>query len=286
MPELFRPGEYSLFQQVVQHLPLLASVIFVPLAYWCRSRWLFGLTAVLVVFALEMNLSQQVSALLYLFTVIAGMVAAIAFAVPPMLLWAYRDSLWGLPSEEDNSFAPVARNLAIVFLSLLFYLFSFHFYWESSPIPETATLSGKEWLTLLDAFVLGGLAIFAWWRLGYAENRSRWQLDFTSTVVALMSALAAIIVWLHISVGALGASATLSYNALLATLAIGLIREALATGKRRGFWGGILLIVLQIFSRMIEYNTGLLFKAVVLFLCGMAIILAGLWFERYLQTRV
>ncbi len=285
MPELFRPGEYSLFQQVVQHLPLLASVIFVPLAYWCRSRWLFGLTAVLVVFALEMNLSQQVSALLYLFTAIAGMVAAIAFAVPPMLLWAYRDSLWGLPSEEDNSFAPVARNLAIVFLSLLFYLFSFHSYWESSPIPETATLSWREWLTLLDAFVVGGLAIFAWWRLGYAENRSRWQLDFTSTVVALMSALAAIIVWLHISVGALGASATLSYNALLATLAIGLIREALATGKRRGFWGGILLIVLQIFSRMIEYNTGLVFKAVVLFLCGMAIILAGLWFERYLHRR-
>ena len=135
MPELFRPGEYSLFQQVVQHLPLLASVIFVPLAYWCRSRWLFGLTAVLVVFALEMNLSQQVSVLLYLFTEIAGMVAAIAFAVPPMLLWADRDSLWGLPSEEDNSFAPVARNLAIVFLSLLFYLFSFHSYWESSPIP-------------------------------------------------------------------------------------------------------------------------------------------------------
>jgi uncharacterized membrane protein len=35
---------------------------------------------------------------------------------------------------------------------------------------------------------------------------------------------------------------------------------------------------------MFEYNTGLLLKAIVLFGCGIAVIVAGLWFERYLRA--
>jgi hypothetical protein len=35
---------------------------------------------------------------------------------------------------------------------------------------------------------------------------------------------------------------------------------------------------------MFEYDTGLLLKAIVLFVSGVCVIAAGLWFERYLLT--
>jgi len=65
---------------------------------------------------------------------------------------------------------------------------------------------------------------------------------------------------------------------------VGLIREGLSQGQRRLFWGGMVLLTLQIFSRMLEYNTDLLFKSFVLLLCGLGVITAGLWFERYVRT--
>jgi hypothetical protein len=58
-----------------------------------------------------------------------------------------------------------------------------------------------------------------------------------------------------------------------------------SAGSTTLFWGGMVLLTLQIFSRMLEYNTDLLFKSLVLFLCGLGVIAAGLWFERYLRTR-
>jgi len=63
-----------------------------------------------------------------------------------------------------------------------------------------------------------------------------------------------------------------------------LISQSVKEGQRFNFWLGIILLVLQIFSRMFEYNTDLILKAIALFLCGIAAIVAGLWFERYLNT--
>jgi TRAP-type C4-dicarboxylate transport system permease small subunit len=76
---------------------------------------------------------------------------------------------------------------------------------------------------------------------------------------------------------------TLIYNAILFFLAIALIKQGLNTGIRLQFWAGLSFLSLQIFSRMLEYQTDLLLKSVILFLCGLAIVVAGLWFERYLR---
>jgi uncharacterized membrane protein len=99
-----------------------------------------------------------------------------------------------------------------------------------------------------------------------------------------MIALSAVIPYVHLTQGTNPALAVLCFNLLLFLLAVGLIREGLAKGQRRLFWSGIVLLSLQIFSRMTEYNTDLLFKSFVLFLCGLGIIAAGLWFERYVRT--
>ena len=78
--------------------------------------------------------------------------------------------------------------------------------------------------------------------------------------------------------------ATFTINLLLTMLAIGLIRDGLTLVQRRTFWGGMVMLVLQIVTRMFEYDTGLLLKALVFVLCGGAIIASGLWFERQLKS--
>jgi uncharacterized membrane protein len=80
-------------------------------------------------------------------------------------------------------------------------------------------------------------------------------------------------------------AATLLFNLLLFLLGVGLVREGVTQGQRRLFWGGMVLLTLQIFTRMLEYNTDLLFKSLVLFLCGLGVIAAGLWFERHVRNR-
>jgi uncharacterized membrane protein len=99
----------------------------------------------------------------------------------------------------------------------------------------------------------------------------------------MLIAISALIPYWHLSMGRNSALAVLVFNLLLFLLSVGLIREGLAQGQRRLFWGGMLLLTLQIFSRMLEYNTDLLFKSLVLFLCGLGVIAAGLWFERYVR---
>jgi uncharacterized membrane protein len=278
--DTFYDPTWSVYELAILGMPVLATAIFVPLAQWCRSRWLLGLAAVLVTVALASNLTH------FSYGSIDGAIASLAIATPTLLLWAYQDSLWGIVSTERLPFTAIARTLAIAFLSFWLYVFSFHYLWNTRPITNPATME-TVWqygLTLANAVILEAGALFAWWRLGFARADGRWRLDLSSTVVAAISLMGSFVVWWHISFGPLGPIATFVFNALLAILAIGLMREALSMGTRRSFWGGILLVVLQIFSRMVEYNTGLLFKAVVLFLCGLAIIAAVLWFERYLQT--
>ncbi len=266
------------YLNALRHMPLLASVVLIPLAYWCRSRWIFGISAVLIAFSLQANLS-------YYWQI--GFIAAIAVTLPPALLWGYQDYFWSNDdSERASSFAPIARGLAIFDLSLLFYIFSFHYLWyrPGSVYESAPNLSSQDWLTLLDPFFLIAIAILFWLRLSYSVNRRRWHLDSTSVVIAVMLLTAGFIFWWHISINSLEVLATAVFNILLGLLGIGLIREALGDGKRLGFWWGIILVVVQILSRMLEYNTSLVFKAVVLFLCGIGVIAAGLWFERYVRT--
>ena len=283
---IFSTGDFSVFQLSLQHMPLLVSLLFVPLAYWCGSRWLFGIGAYLAFSSLQVNLLLQIDS--YRFSpAIAGLIAAIAATVPPALLWAYQDSLWGRLGRDRPSFTSISRHLAVFFLSILFYSFSFHYFWISkySPLSSATEIDGMRWLSLLDVLFFLILTVVAWWRLGYSDRSvSRWRIDSTSSIVGGAIAITGAIFWWQFSVSPLGAIATFIFNLCLFLLAIISIRKALTTGKRLGFWWGIVLLVLQLLSRMLEYDTGLIFKAIVLFLCGVGIIAAGLWFEQYLRT--
>jgi hypothetical protein len=138
---------------------------------------------------------------------------------------------------------------------------------------------------LVQVLIFGSLTIYSWWRLGNNSN-SLWQLSLTSTGVALKSVITGLVA--GVSLGGLPSSIyvflpTVIYNTILFFLAIALLRQGLNQGNRLNFWVGLGLLSLQIFSRMLEYQTGLVLKSVVLVLCGFVIVLVGLWFESYLR---
>ncbi|NES69065.1 MAG: DUF2157 domain-containing protein, partial [Okeania sp. SIO2D1] len=89
----------------------------------------------------------------------------------------------------------------------------------------------------------------------------------------------------HLSINEIPQIATFIINIEMFLLAAGLIRIGLMRGIRGGFWGGLVLLTLQIICRTFEYNTGLLLKSFVFILCGVGVIAAGLWFERHLLSK-
>jgi uncharacterized membrane protein len=276
-PEFVAIGEFSWLRLMVQHMPVLAGLMFIPLAYWCRSRWIFRVGAIAVVYSLEANL------ILLNNLGSPAWIAAIACALPPALLWAYRDSLWNIPPTAV-SFDGIARSLAVTFLSFLFYFLSFYGLWNTSSVDSGENVSPLLWSPFIDILILGGFTLWEWLRLLR-------RVDVTSSLVASMIVISALVPYWHLSRSRMAMllisaiAAVLIFNLLLFLLAVGLIRKGLTQAQRRLFWGGMVLLTLQIFSRMLEYNTDLLFKSLVLFLCGLGVICAGLWFERYVRMR-
>jgi uncharacterized membrane protein len=271
-PEFVALGEFSWLRLMVQYMPVLAGLMFIPLAYWCRSRWIFRLALVMIVYSLEASLIR-----LNILSS-SGWIAAIACALPPALLWGYRDSLWEKRPPAGESFKRVARTLAITFLSLLFYVLSWSVLWNTTSVPSPDNASQLPLPLLVDILILSGITIWEWVHLLR-------RVDLTTALVGSLIVTSALVPYWHLS-SRIPIIAVLIFNLLLFLLAVGLIREGLARGQRRLFWGGMVLLTLQILSRMLEYNTDLLFKSFVLFLCGLGVIAAGLWFERYLRTKL
>jgi hypothetical protein len=61
-------------------------------------------------------------------------------------------------------------------------------------------------------------------------------------------------------------------------IGVGLIEE-----RRLAFWLGSLYLVLLILSRFLEYETSLLLKSAAFLACGVAVIVAGISYEKYLR---
>ncbi|MEZ2230484.1 DUF2157 domain-containing protein [Microcoleus sp.] len=264
--------EFSWLEILVRQMPIAASIMFIPLAYWCRSRAIFALGAIVLIFSLQVSIIQGLN---------PSWGAAIFCALPPALLWGYDDAMW--PNIDSRLFQLTARSLALLFLAGLFYFLSFHWLWQDSPAPSQIPLN---WSLLTNVIVLGALMVFEWLHLGRLELRRPKQkgVDLTTGAIAIAIVISALIPFYHLNVSPLPQLATFLFNVLLFLLAVGLIREGLALGNRRSFWGGMVLVTLQIISRLFEYNTELLLKSFVFVLCGIGVIAAGLWFERHFAT--
>ena len=282
----------------LQMMPLLVAGLFLPLAYRCRSPWLFvlsaiALTSALVVLVLDVGRS------------LPAVFEALLLMLPFALLWGYDDALWSvvaqtgwgrrrsrippaLPTatEGDRPFQPYARGLMVLGLSLLYWLLSFRDVWLASAsrsLLSSQLLWRSSGLVVLTLLVLALWTVTSWVYLGQRGGRT-WRLDRLSAAVLACLLITAALFWATFVAGPIPIFATTVMNILLAVLSLGMLREGLGSGVRPTFWWGLVMLALQILSRVLEYETGLLVKNLVFVICGVGIILVGLWFERYVRT--
>ncbi|VEP15077.1 conserved membrane hypothetical protein [Hyella patelloides LEGE 07179] len=279
----FPRGELS---HIIQLIPLLVSCLFIPLAYRCRSAWLFFLASCLTIASFNINFLYDIDTFIQ---PLRGFLFAIAFLIPLAFFWSYQDRPKLLNFSTPISFASLSRKIAVCDLSIFLYLASFNWWWDYYPTSQ-ASFQGNWYYSILciHTLVFTIISIYWWWKLGQRRNNNtRWRLDNQSIYMAIAITTSSLLLWLNFNNNPVGYLGTIIFNLFLFSLAFILIRQALKSAKRLGYWSGIILLSLQVLSRMFEYNTGLLTKAVVLFICGLGVIFAGIWFEKNLtQSQV
>jgi uncharacterized membrane protein len=277
---------------IVEYMPIVAVCLFIPLAYRLRSRLIFVGAALGIMVGLSRSIVNLIDFALPWYTP-----GAIGIALLPALLWVYDDALlnsqwlrWmggrpdslGFKPIAFKSFKPLAEGLAIVVLTIACYSLSFYGAWswrEHDISQPPATF--QQWSSLVNVILFTSVILVSWLK---RSRQIPGQAQNPLNVVLVLCAIAALPIFWHGALGQIPEIATFTYNALLFLLAVGLIRESVERSRRLPFWSGIFLLFLQIISRLFEYNTGLLLKAFVFALCGIGVIVAGLWFERYMQT--
>jgi uncharacterized membrane protein len=277
---------------VVYLMPLIAGFAFIPLAYWCRSRLVFGLGAIGTMGALQQPLSELAEGFASSSNSM-GIWVAIIFILPAAILWSYDDRLFSRFSaaEELPIFRPIAQGLSLFYLIVLTYSSSFHTAWENSRdwtsrTTEVQRLMAEGLPLLLNPSLIffGVLMAVQWFYLARPGRSGRWGLrQQDGMILGYLGVIGAMTIW-HWSVAPIGGVATFLCNVLLFLMAVALMRDGLAAGERRMFWSGLSLVALQIFSRLLEYETALLLKSLFFVLCGVGVIVIGLWFERYVRA--
>ncbi len=272
-----------------ENMPILACIMFIPLAYLCKSRWVFAFSAIAIISALLGNLYFYSFGMGRLFNLsllqISGWAIALSLALPPILLWSYEDFRENIAISK--SFKVISQTLTLIYLAGTFYSFSFYSLWDNwSREPLERDLSEVNLFPLIGLLVLIVIGIWQWVHLGktIARHRPRQSQDLTTIVIGLLIVIPVVISLWHTYIAVIPEFATFAFNALLFILSIGLMREGLTHGQRRAFWFGLLVLVLRILNWFFLANTGLFFKSLVFILCGVGVIAIGLWFEKYVRT--
>ena len=285
---------YDLFSDYlnieIQLIPLLIGILFIALAYWCKSRWIFALSLILLVITFNTNFMFFLASLYdNNSSFVPGLIFLAFYTLPSVLLWAYQDNLGFLSNYVSLGFSAISRKIGIFYLGLLFYILSFNFWsYDNLSSRKKVTVTSvipSEWFPFIAVLIILLIVSVWWWcKLGRSQrNNYLWRIDRNSAAIGIMILTTSLLMWWHQRINPLHELATVMFNLLLFLLAVGLIQQSLKFGNRLGYWWGIVLLSLQLFSRMLEYDTGLLFKAIVLFVCGIAVIFAGIGFENHLK---
>lgn len=277
----YSSDQLSWSRLAVRHMPLISWLLFVPLAYLCRSRWIFFFAALLFASSLQFNLNPLP---LLNFSDVAPWVASFALALPPAIFWSYDDLLF--PTINYRLFQPLARNLALIAFGLVFYALSFRWQWQgfsSNSFGLNNNSSNFLSVPVIDLGILSGLAVLQWlFLLRQRSNPPRREVVFNTGLIATFLGFILVVPFWHQAINRIGDLGSFIFNVLLAVLSWGLIQEGMKLNDRRSFWGGMLLLTLLVISRMLEYDTDLLFRSMVFLMCGSILISAGMWFENRL----
>ena len=250
------------------YYPLLVAAVFAPLAYSKRSAILFAATMLAIWFSALCVAGEQGGLPAWGMTslALAAMFIGLAQAVA---------------GGARAAFAAVSRMLACLAVAMAAYVYSIRFVahdlhsmrWQRGPgqIP---------WVWLVALALLGGIAAFAYGRIAAGRRGLGGPL-----ILGLGAGGLVLLAIFAGGVGAFNVPAILLANLALVLLAAAMVWHGVVAVRRGAFWAGVLLVVLQIASRFLEYETGLMGKAIVCLACGVGIIVCGVRFESYLKTR-
>ncbi len=259
------------------YMPVIALGLFLPLAGWCRSRTLLVMAWIAVISAFFHSGTIYGNA--------DGFIPMIlAFTLPGFLLWGYDPDLWlrFLGKRGDawaKPFSRLSKRFGGLVIGISLYISAVigaRFYEGSLRAVGEKVLT---WPGLAGAILLVLVAIVQWVYL--LRNRGRSYDDFA--VLGLVVAQGVGLAITPISSDMAGIAGLL-LNLLTAIWGIGLIRESLGEGDRSTFWYGMGLITMLILTKLLFSNSELLFKAMMLMLCGVGIVAAGVWFEKYVRS--
>jgi uncharacterized membrane protein len=247
-------GDISWTVIIVEHMPLLLWLVFVPLAIWCKSHWLFSLTAIVFTLSLYLNIEP----LQYLSATNMPTFASFAFVLPPALLWSYDDLLF--PKVSKRHFQLLARNLALVCLCVFFYILGFYRHWL---IPDATLLQPNRAnlmlniTTTIDVVFLSFIAVVQW--LFLIQQKLSWK----NLVILSLIAICGVAPFgnyfndeFNMNIDIPGAAVVL-FNALFVMFALLLMRHAVETRTRWKLWSSIFMLTLLFVTRMFEYQTNL-----------------------------
>jgi uncharacterized membrane protein len=286
-----------------QHMPIVATCLFLPLAYWCRSQAIFTLTGIAFLSSFQSHLLQQ--SIVWDAKGIPVMNLAIACSLPPLLLWGYGNlSQWWQDSHRNKigAFPQSSRRLGAFSLGLSCFTLSLIPY-EAMLLTASRTSSiqySLTWDGVIFTLVTIGIWLYLIWQ---ARNNARhfpWNRTTTALVIASCAVFAAIFARVNavaiedllkaISIGSTSPVATLVFLlisslfwVLLFAVTIGLIRSGLANSDRGTFWFGLGLLASRIMIWFLMTQNDLTTKSLLFVVSGIAVIAVGFWFERYVR---
>lgn len=242
--------------------PLILAVFLLPLAWIIRSRVLYAGTLLGIITAACVWAGYQGSGRQLLFTMAAG----------GMFMWAlgelHRASEWRL------EFANITAGFGLGLLAVAAYIWSFHGLWDSSVFGPMRSL----WAFLFFSLSIA-ISLLAWRRAKQSRLLFAAGVLLVGVILCASSLLSAASA--NIIDGEFLFTATTNLAALI--LAAVIIGVGLIDERRLAFWLGSLYVVLLILSRFLEYETSLLVKSAAFLGCGVAVIVGGISYEKYLR---
>jgi uncharacterized membrane protein len=270
---------------VYEHMPIAAIVLFLPLAYLCRSQAIFTLTGVAFVSAFQGNL---------LLMGMSGMsvMFALLCSLPPLLLWGYGTlagqwQIVGEASPKENRrnkifvFPQISRRLAIISLGLTCFTLSFSAFWGIFESRSQSPVLSQS--SIWDGAIFGLITVGIWAYLIWQtyRNSARYPWNWMTTAIGGINCVMVSVIIAQInSIGSKQIYAYGIFCLLLLAVAIGLIRSGLANSDQGAFWLGLGLLTSRIIIWFLMTQNDLMTKSLLFIVCGIGIMAIGLWFER------
>lgn len=252
--------------RVVFWYPFVAALVLVPLVYLCNSRWLLWLVMVNLSITSPVIFGEQVG-LWGAYMISIGLGAAFLG--------------WGIFNSRSRSFQHFSRhcmNAGAALVLLFLYLLSFgdcarelemnlrHLFYDNRVI-----------LSMGLGYLISAAAFYA---ISIYVNYKRMDDVLTVLLLGIGGFAAGIVGLVAGQVGTM-----ILTNVLLIAIAFSLIRASFSEEDRRKFWCGAVVLGAVIVGRTLEFETGLLIKAIAFTGSGVGVIIGGVLFENFMKKK-